>query len=117
MKYNERELDQKLDAAISREPEFRLPANFAIRLAEAIEKKHSMQSKSERFWIGFAAFLLLVSLAAAIVLTGFKPDFKPTFGVFTFLKDYAALVIFGCAFIALMNWLSTKMLAKKEIQI
>jgi high-affinity Fe2+/Pb2+ permease len=107
---HEQEIDKKIEAALSREPDFQLPPTFANRLVSLIEAKQKSASKREIFWIAFAGFLFAVAVGVSVYLTGFKPSFN----AFPFLNNYGGLVVFGVFFIGLLNWLEKRLLKTKN---
>jgi uncharacterized membrane protein YhdT len=105
---DEQEIDRKIEAALTREPNFQLPPTFANRLVSMIEEKQKSARSREAYWIAFAGFLFVVAVGLSVYLTGFKPSFR----AFPFLNNYVGLIVFGILFIGLLNWLEKKLIKR-----
>jgi hypothetical protein len=102
---------QKVFDALKQEPTYELPVYFADRLVTLIESKEKAKEISlDRFWLGVGLFSFVIALIVALALT----DFKLSFGAFRFFAGYPGLVLFGIAFIALLNWVDKKIIRKIE---
>jgi hypothetical protein len=102
---------QKVFDALKREPEYTLPVYFADRLITLIESKEKAKEVSrDKLWLGLGLFSFIVALAIALALT----DFKLSVGVFHFVAGYPGLILFGIAFIVLLNWIDKKIIQKVE---
>jgi hypothetical protein len=99
---------RKVFEALSREPEFNLPVNFADKVIKRIsaDQKESTSNDTLYFTLGIAGFI--IAAIVGVVLTGFKPDF----GAFKFLAGYPGLVLFGIAFIIFIQWLDKRVVRK-----
>ena len=105
---DEQEIDKKIEAALTREPDFQLPPTFANKLVSMIEAKQQASRSREVYWIAFAGFLFVVAVGLSVYLTGFKPSFS----AFPFLNNYVGLIVFGVFFIGLLNWLEKRLIKK-----
>ena len=105
---DEQEIDKKIEAALTREPDFQLPTGFANQLVSMIEVKQKSARSREVYWIAFAGFLFIVAIGVSVYLTGFRPSFN----AFPFLNNYAGLIVFGVLFIGLLNWVEKRFLRK-----
>jgi hypothetical protein len=102
---------QKVFDALKREPEYTLPVYFADRLVTLIESKEKVKEiSSDKFWLGLGLFSLVISLIVALALT----NFKLSFGAFRFFAGYPGLVVFGIAFILVLNWIDKRIIRKAE---
>jgi|GEM_PF-706314 len=102
---------RKVFDALEREPDFRLPVNFADAVMGRIESKQ--ESRKEYFLIGGGVLFF----AIATVVTYFMTDFKLSldtfrlqtdFSAFQFVKNYAGLFIFGATLLLLLQWLDKR---------
>ena len=105
-----KDIEQQIESALSREPDFKLPANFADRLVSMIESAKAKERRLEICLMGFGAFLFLIALIVVIVLT----DFKLSLNGFSFLSNHIGLIGFGIVFIALLNLLDKKLMRKTQ---
>jgi hypothetical protein len=102
---------QKVFDALKREPEFTLPVYFADRLVTLLESREMAKETSrDNFWLGLGLFSFVIALLVAFALTGFKLSA----GAFQFLAGYPGFIIFGIAFIALLNWVDKRVIRKIE---
>jgi len=102
---------RKVFDALKQEPEYTLPVYFADRLVTLIESKENAKEISrDNFWLGLGLFSFVIALIVALVLI----DFKLSFGAFRFFAGYPGLVIFGIAFILVLNWIDKKIIRKVE---
>ncbi len=101
----------KVFDALNREPEYTLPVYFADRLLTLIESKgKAREIPSDNFWLGLGLFSFIIALIVAFILTGFKLSV----GAFRFFAGYPGLIIFGIAFILVLNWVDKKIIRKVE---
>jgi flagellar biogenesis protein FliO len=102
---------QKVFDALKHEPEYKLPVYFADRLVTLIESREREKEVShDNFWLIIGLLSFVVAFVVAFTLT----DFKLSAGAFQFLAGYPGLVLFGIAFILLLNWLDRKIIRKVE---
>ncbi len=95
---------RKVFSSLQREPDFFLHSNFEDLVIQRIAAQHARESSREGWWFFGGIFLLIVGAIVAIVLVGFKP----TLGVYSFLKGYPGLIIFGIVFILVLNYIDKK---------
>lgn len=104
---------QKVFGALKREPEYRLPLYFADRVIDLVEEKtKAKESALDKFWMGLALFAFLIGLIITFAITGFKLSV----GAFLFISGYQGLVIFGAAFILLLNWIEKKIVKARGME-
>ena len=102
---------QKVFDALKKEPEFTLPVYFADRLVNLIESKEkSREISRDNFWLGLGLFSFVIAFIVAFTFI----ELKLTVGVFQFFASYPGLILFGIAFIGLLNWLDKKIIRKVE---
>lgn len=94
--------------ALRREPEFALPPSFADRVLSRLTEK---QSSRDIVWLYMGLGSMVIALIVAVALSGFKPDFA-FLGTFSFLSSYKGLLVFGIAFIAMLQWIDRKFVRK-----
>jgi hypothetical protein len=98
---------QKVFTTLKREPAYSLPFNFADRVVGLVDaKEKSAQTWRDNLWLGLGLLSFLFASVVAIVLTGFRFSV----GAFQFLSSYPGLIIFGLAFILLLNWMDKKII-------
>jgi uncharacterized membrane-anchored protein len=100
---------RKVFNALQKEPNFSLPTNFADKLVaqiEALEK--SKDTSRDNWWLGLGLFSFFIAFIIAAIFSGFKPSA----GAFGFFSGHSGLVVFGVAFIVLLNWLDKKVVRK-----
>jgi hypothetical protein len=102
-------LDDKIERALTHEPDFRLPDGFAQRLVSMIEASNRRERNLEIFMIGFGSLLFLIALIAAIVIT----DFKLALPGFSFIASHAGPIFFGILFIIALNILDKRLIQPK----
>jgi hypothetical protein len=95
---------KKVFHALSTEPDFNLPINFADKVIRQIESKETKSTAHEMRWLAAGIFLLFIGAVVGAVLSGFKPSF----GAFKFWASYPGLFVFSLAFILLIQWLDKK---------
>jgi hypothetical protein len=91
----------KLFSVLAKDPGYLLPSSFADTVIERIKLQHHTFGTVEKVFICTGFFLLLLSLAVAIALTGFT--LHP--GFLAALSEYAGVLVFGCIFIALLHFI------------
>ena len=97
--------------ALRQEPEFVLPHAFANRVVRALAQQQTEKTTAREYvWFGVGIVLLLAAFVTAIVLTDFKFDI----GVFSALKSYKGLFLFGVVFISLLHILDKRLLRNKR---
>jgi hypothetical protein len=95
---------KKVFHALSTEPDFNLPINFADKVIKQIERKEAKSTAYEMRWLAAGIFLLFIGAVVGAVLGGFKPSF----GAFKFWASYPGLFVFSLIFILLIQWLDKK---------
>jgi len=100
---------QRVFEALSHEPDFHVSLPFADRVIVIIEKK---EERRDYWWMAAGIFLTVIALIVSLLLT----SVNWTAGVFTFLSGYPGLVVFGGAFILLLQWIDRKVI-KKQIKL
>ncbi len=98
---------KKVFDALSQEPDFHLPVNFADRVIHKIEAKK--ETSNDFFWFGGGILLFIIATIVAVALT----DFKISFGALEFIAGYPGLFIFAVAFILGLQWLDKKVVRPK----
>jgi hypothetical protein len=99
------DVEKHLESVLSREPDFKLPTAFADRVANSIEVSRQKERRLEVILISVGAFSFLAALVVTIVLT----DFKISFAAFPFIASNIGLIVFGAAFVLLLNYLDKKL--------
>jgi hypothetical protein len=97
---------QRVFDALKKEPDFHVSLPFADRVLAIIEKK---EEKRDYWWMAAGIFLTVIALIVSLALT----SAHWTAGVFTFLSGYPGLVVFGIAFILLLQWVDMKVIKKQ----
>lgn len=91
--------------ALEKKPEFTLPAGFASKVMQKIEAREQKRSIWRELRALAAGIVLMVlALGVTIYLTGFKPEL----GVLNAARPYLNFIIFGIAFISLLNWIDRR---------
>jgi len=102
---------QKVFDALKHEPDYDLPVYFADRLVTLVESKEkAKENLRDNFWLGLGLLSFVIALIVAFALT----NFILSAGAFRFLAGYRGLIIFGIAFIAMLNWADRKIIRKVE---
>ncbi len=96
---------RKVFHAISTEPNFNLPINFADTVIKQIENREAKSVAYDLRWLAVGIFVLLLGAVVGGVLSGFKPSF----GAFKFWASYPGLFVFSLAFILFLQWLDKKL--------
>jgi hypothetical protein len=96
---------------LEREPDFRLPVNFADTVMDQIEAKR--ESHKEYFLIGggilfFVVAAVIVSFKSGLTFSLEAFRFQTGLGAFRFVKDYLGLLFFGIAFIGILQWMDRR---------
>lgn len=100
-------LDEAINKALEKEPEYDLPHGFADRVMAIIQRKAvEKEAKRDRLWL----VLGLVGIAIAFVYAATAVQFKPGVGVFTFLSGYWGLILFGVLFVIALNVIDKRLL-------
>jgi hypothetical protein len=99
---------QRVFDALKKEPDFHVSLPFADRIVALIEKR---EEKRDYWWMAAGIFLTVIALIVSLALT----SAHWSAGVFTFLSGYPGLVVFGIAFIILLQWVDKKVI-KKQIR-
>lgn len=97
---------QRVFDALKKEPDFHVSLPFADRVLAVIEKK---EEQRDYWWMAVGIFLTVIALIVSLVLT----SAHWTAGAFTFLSGYPGLVVFGIAFILLLQWVDKKVIKKQ----
>lgn len=91
--------------SLGRETSFSLPSSFANRVMNVLlAREKRKEIRRDYFWLALGIFGFVIAFAVVFVIT----DFKFTSGVFSFLSSYGGLIIFGIAFVAILNFLEKK---------
>jgi hypothetical protein len=99
---------KKVFDAISTEPQFYLPINFADKVVQQIETKEANSTASEMRWLAAGIFLLVIGAVVGAILSGFRPSF----GAFKFWASYPGLFLFGLIFLLFIQWLDKTIIGK-----
>ncbi len=97
---------QRVYDVLKKEPDFHVSPPFADRIVAIIEKKEENRAY---WWMVAGIFLMVLALIVSFALT----NTHWTAGVFTFISSYAGLVVFGVAFILLLQWVDRKVTKKQ----
>jgi hypothetical protein len=95
---------RKVFSSLQREPDFFLHSDFEDLIIQRIAAQQAKESSREGWWFLGGIALFVIGLIVTIALT----DFKPTLGVYSFLKGYPGLVIFAFLFILTLNHIDRK---------
>ena len=94
---------RKIFNALKKEPTYSLPAAFSDDIIKRIEMTRPSTS-SDRLWFALGIAGFVVAALVTILLTGFKLSA----GTFKFLSGYSGLLIFGIAFVLLLQFFDKK---------
>jgi len=96
--------------ALKKEPEYALPPAFARRVMQKIEISQKQRfSMREIRAVAAAVFLMIVTLAVTIYMTGVKP----ALGVLNGVLPYWGFIVFAISFIGLLHWLDRRFIVRK----
>lgn len=95
--------------ALKKDPGDVLPSRFAEGVVARIVARQKREQARDYFWFFSGLFVLLISAAATIVLTGFKLDF----GFLKPMADHKGLAVFAVIFIVFLNWLDRRLVRAK----
>lgn len=98
---------QKVFDALKKEP-YQLPATFADSVVSRIQAS-SPGLSNDYFWFGLGIFTFITAALIATTMT----DFKISFGAFKFVSGYSGLLLFGLAFILLIQWFDKQFVRRK----
>lgn len=90
--------------ALKKEPAFHVSLPFADRIIAKIEKR---EEQRDFRWLALGISLSLIALIVTLALTK-----AWTVGVFSFISGYPGLIVFGVAFIVLLQWVDKRVLRK-----
>jgi hypothetical protein len=108
-----KDLEAQIESALSREPKFNLPSDFADRLVAKIETAKRIERRVEILLIGVSALLFFAGLIVVIALT----DFKISLSAFSFLSNNIWFICFAIVFVGLLNFLDRKLVRKGAINL
>lgn len=102
---------RKVFDALKREPDFRLPINFADSVMNRITSKQ--ESRSEYFVIAGGVLFFIIAAIVTYALMDFTLSadvfkLQADVGAYQFVKNYSGLFIFGAAFIILLQWVDKR---------
>jgi len=97
---------QRVFNSLKKEPDFHVSLPFADRIIALVEKK---EERKDFWWIATGIFLTVIALIVALALT--KVNWSA--GAFTFVSEYYGLVLFGIAFILMLQWVDKKVIRKQ----
>ena len=101
---------QEVFTRLRKKPDAYLSIDFADKIVSRIQEQKRKSSSRDFYWLAAGAFLLIVALIVAVVLTGFKPGL----GFLKGISAYSGIFVFGVAFILFLNRLDKKLLSKTE---
>ena len=97
-------------SALKKNPEFKLPTNFAHRVAAMAPDRGKAFNWDKFFLIsGCVSFFFALIYAIASIHTKFSA------GVFSFISGYPGLIVFGIFFILVLNWIDKKWISKSTM--
>ena len=102
---------RKVFDALGREPDFRLPVNFADAVMGRITSRK--ESRREYFLIGGGVLFFVIAAAVVFFDTGFTLGaetfrLQADLSAFRFVKDYLGLFFFGIVLIAFLQWVDKR---------
>ena len=97
----------KIFDALKKEP-YQLPSNFADKVVNLIKVNNNSLSK-DYFWFGLGLFSFIVAAIYAVSRT----DFRINLGALKFISGYSGFLIFGLAFILLIQYLDKQFISGK----
>jgi hypothetical protein len=102
---------QKVYDALKKEPELRLPSEFADRIVNLVQQKQTSNSGRTELVLAIAGGIFsVVVLIITLIVTKFKFDL----GFLNAIASYRGVLFFGLAFVILLQWLDKIVLRKKE---
>ncbi len=109
---NDEKFDKVINEVLKKEPPFELPYDFADRVVLKIQQKAvEQEAQNDRWWM----LLGILSIVGALAFVFTQVSFKLGVGVFTFLKGYAGLVIFGVLFVIVLQIIDRILFSKSRI--
>lgn len=95
--------------ALKKNPDFKLPSNFAHRVA-AMAPASAKAFNWDKFFLisGCISFLIAVIYAISSIHATFSV------GVFSFISGYPGLIVFAVIFVILLNWIDKKWISKSS---
>jgi len=100
---------QHVFRALAKDPGYALPPGFAEKVAASLPQKG--QEHSKLVWIGYAAGLVFMTVAA--IFTGLMTGLKLHLGFFKEISSYTGLVIVAAVLIAAVQWLDHKLVTER----
>jgi undecaprenyl pyrophosphate phosphatase UppP len=91
---------------LKKNPAFHVSLSFADRVLARIEKK---EEQRDFRWLAVGILLLVIALIVVLALTK-----SFTTGIFSFISGYPGLIIFGIAFVLLLQWVDRKLIRKEK---
>jgi len=102
---------QKVYDALNKEPEHHLPAGFADRIVKLLEQKQATKSgRVELVLAVVGGIFTILTLVIAVIMTNFKANL----GFLNGVSSYKGVILFGFAFVILLQWLDKIVVRKKE---
>ncbi|MBN8576044.1 MAG: hypothetical protein J0L66_03840 [Cytophagales bacterium] len=92
--------------ALKKEPAFYVSLPFADRVLARIARR---EEQRDLRWLALGIFLSVIALVVTLALTK-----TWTIGVFSFISGYPGLIVFGIAFIVLLQWVDRKLIRKRS---
>jgi hypothetical protein len=104
---------QKVFQALGNQPVHTLSPNFADKVVEKILQKKTSRITGAELTLAIVgvAFSIIIFIIA-IILTGFKIQL----GFLESLQSFKGLMIFGIAFILLLNWFD-KLVVRRKVSV
>lgn len=89
-----------------------LPADFATRvMRQILAREQSKSSSRDMWWLILGALSITLAAIVAIALSGFKPSL----GFLSALSEFRGLIIFGAAFIALLQFIERRLPGLRKV--
>ena len=100
---------QKVFNALRQEPSYQLNYRFADKVMAVIGEKEIKKERTfERWVVAAGVILFIIAFAVATALS----HFKLSAGAFRFVSNYLPLILFGVAFVMILQWADKKLLHK-----
>lgn len=99
---------RKVFDVLKKEPDFHVSLPFADRVLARMEAEKS-STQRDYWWMAAGIFLAVTTVIITLALT--KTTW--TTGIFTFVSGYRGLLIFGVAFILILQWVDRKIVRKQ----